>query len=198
MWTAALGDEHKLTASWRQAQPFPHLVVDNLVDESAFASLFEIIEDEAVSDYASDIFSFEATAPVATCSTFVQLGVGFANQLSPILSRITGHDVSRVDMRAFAYRAGHYLLPHTDHQEQLGRVLAYAFYLPSPDPAVGGELQLYRCAISGDDITSCELEISYAPKSNRLIVFEVGPGSLHQVAEVLSGSRLSLAGWFYR
>ena len=32
---------------------------------------------------------------------------------------------------------------------------------------------------------------------NRLVVFDVGDGSLHQVHEVLAGLRISLAGWFY-
>ena len=35
------------------------------------------------------------------------------------------------------------------------------------------------------------------PRANRLVVFEVGDLSLHQVREVMSGLRISLAGWFY-
>jgi Rps23 Pro-64 3,4-dihydroxylase Tpa1-like proline 4-hydroxylase len=35
------------------------------------------------------------------------------------------------------------------------------------------------------------------PRSNRLVVFEVGDVSLHQVREVCAGLRISLAGWFY-
>ena len=35
------------------------------------------------------------------------------------------------------------------------------------------------------------------PRPNRLVVFEVSELSLHQVREVMSGLRLSLAGWFY-
>jgi len=35
------------------------------------------------------------------------------------------------------------------------------------------------------------------PRANRLVVFDVSDGSLHQVREVVSGLRISLAGWFY-
>ena len=91
-------------------------------------------------------------------------------------------------MRAYAYRPGHYLLPHTDHQDGLLRQLAYAYYLPSPEPPTGGELELFA------NMQSAKL---IAPRDNRLVIFEVGDTSLHQVREVLSGLRISLAGWFY-
>ena len=95
-------------------------------------------------------------------------------------------------MRAFAYRTGHYLLPHSDHQDGLERVLAYAYYLPSPEPPRGGELELFR--VTPEAITS---ELLIAPRPHRLVVFDVSDVSLHQVREVLGGLRISLAGWFY-
>ena len=52
---------------------------------------------------------------------FRELRNSFADALAPRLSRITGKAVTRVDMRAYAYRVGHYLLPHSDHQEGLAR-----------------------------------------------------------------------------
>jgi len=57
-------------------------------------------------------------------------------------------------MRAYAYRVGHYLLPHSDHQEGLGRALAYAYYLPSPEPPEGGELELFRCRMEHGELVS--------------------------------------------
>jgi Rps23 Pro-64 3,4-dihydroxylase Tpa1-like proline 4-hydroxylase len=115
-----------------------------------------------------------------------------------VLARIGGRPVSRVDMRAYGYRPGHYLLPHTDHQDGLGRIYAYAFYLPSPEPPIDGALELFSCRLDdGAQLIAIASAKQILPRANRLVVFEVGARSLHQVREVLGGLRISLAGWFY-
>ncbi len=186
-WTlpAAWHDTEAAAAAWRAAEPFPHLVADDVADPD---EILAILDDEHVDPYAADIFAFEATAPEPATDAFRELRDRFAATFAPALSRITGKAVTRVDMRAYAYRPGHYLLPHTDHQDGLERRLAYAYYLPSPEPPVGGELELYRGVVS---------ERLIEPRGNRLVVFDVSDASLHQVREVLAGLRLSLAGWFY-
>jgi Rps23 Pro-64 3,4-dihydroxylase Tpa1-like proline 4-hydroxylase len=105
--------------------------------------------------------------------------------------------VRRADLRAYAYRVGDYLLPHSDHQHGLERALAFAYYLPSPDPPDGGELELFRCSIERAELTATESARLIEPRPNRLVVFDVSDVSLHQVREVVGGLRISLAGWFY-
>jgi Rps23 Pro-64 3,4-dihydroxylase Tpa1-like proline 4-hydroxylase len=105
--------------------------------------------------------------------------------------------VSHIDMRAYAYREGHYLLPHTDHRDGLERVLAYAYYLPTPTPPTGGELELFECSLQDGELTAIASAKLIEPVPNRLVIFEVSDVSLHQVREVTAGLRLSLAGWFY-
>jgi Rps23 Pro-64 3,4-dihydroxylase Tpa1-like proline 4-hydroxylase len=183
-------------AHWH-ADPFRDVAFDDVLDEEAVRELMTVLDDEPVEHYASDIFAFDATAPEPTTEAFRVLRSEFAAALAPMLSAASGRSVSRVDMRAFAYRTGHYLLPHTDHQEGLGRVLAYIFYLPTPDAPVGGELELYRCAAEGGELVTINSAKLVEPRPNRLVVFEVSELSLHQVREVMSGLRLSLAGWFY-
>ena len=151
MWTLA-GDETQLTTSWRTAEPFPHVVVDDFVSADRLPELLAILEEEAVDRYEGDIFRFEASAPQPATQEFRALRDQFAAALAPALSRITGKLVSRADMRAYAYRPGHYLLPHSDHQEALARVLAYAYYLPSPKPPHGGELELFACRVDAGEI----------------------------------------------
>ena len=114
-----------------------------------------------------------------------QLRAAFASILGPRLSRITGKALSRVDMRAYAYREGHYLLPHTDHQDAVGRALAYAYYLPSPEPPDGGELELFRCTFEDGAVVATESTCLISPRANRLVVFDVSDASLHQVREVI-------------
>lgn len=199
MWRVppSWSDETKVAEIWRSSAPFPHLVVDAFVDPARLPALLSIVDEEALHRYDGEIFGFEATAPVATTAAFQALRDSFADVLGPPLRRITGRAVSRVDMRAYLYQAGDYLLPHSDHQDGVGRVLAYAFYLPSADPPEGGELELFRCTFEGGAITATESAKLVAPKANRIVIFEVGDASLHQVREVMKGARISLSGWFY-
>lgn len=192
MWK--LADEAVLARAWSSAAPFPHVIIDDVVDDPA--ALLGLLEEEAVERYEGEIALFDASAVEPTTAEFREVRNALS-RLAPALSRITGKPVRTADMRAYAYRAGNYLLPHTDHRAGLARVLAYAYYLPSPEPPVGGELELYACALRDGEIVSVESARLIEPRANRLVVFEVGDGSLHQVREVLAGLRLSLAGWFY-
>jgi len=176
----------ELSLALLETEPFRHVIIDDACERPD--ELLAVVDDEGVEAYESDIFKFEATAPEPRSTEFRALRDAFAAELAPALSRLTGRAVTRCDMRAYAYRPGHYLLPHTDHQEGLLRQLAYAYYLPSPARPTGGELELFAGMHSAKLI---------APRDNRLVIFEVGDSSLHQVREVLSGLRISLAGWFY-
>jgi Rps23 Pro-64 3,4-dihydroxylase Tpa1-like proline 4-hydroxylase len=177
-----------------QAEPFRHWILDDACERPD--ELLAIVDDVGVEPYEGEIFRFEATAPEPN-GALRGVRDAFAAALAPGLSALSGRSVTRADMRAYAYRSGHYLLPHTDHREGLARVLAYAYYLPTPEPPVGGELELFTCALAGSELTSTTSAKLIEPRANRLVVFEVGDTSLHQVREVLSGMRLSLAGWFY-
>jgi hypothetical protein len=199
MWRLGPGwsDERVLAETWRAAQPFPHLVFDDFVPEAALPALMATLEDEPVERYEGDIFAFEASAPEPATGELRALRDAFAATLAPPLSRITAKAVRRADMRAYAYRVGHYLLPHSDHRDDLERALAFAYYLPSPDPPDGGELELFRCPVERGEIVATESALLIAPRPNRLVVFDVSAISLHQVREVLGGLRISLAGWFF-
>jgi Rps23 Pro-64 3,4-dihydroxylase Tpa1-like proline 4-hydroxylase len=199
MWrlSPTWNDEASLATAWRSARPFPHLVIDDFAPTDVLPELLAILDEEPVTRHESDIFAFEATTPEPTTAELRALRDSFAATLAPALSRITGTRVTSVDMRAYAYRPGHYLLPHSDHQVGLQRMLAYAYYLPSPEPPLGGELELYRCRVEGDAIVATDSEHLIEPRANRLVVFDVSDVSLHQVREVLGGLRISLAGWFH-
>ena len=178
----AWADEAGLTRAWREAAPFPHVVIDDfLADESLEA----------------DLYAFDATAPEPRTDEMRVLRSAWAEVLGPALSRITGKAVGHADLRAYAYRVGHYLLPHADHQEGLERRLAFAYYLPSPEPPVGGELELYSCRVEHGELVDIASAKVIEARANRIAIFDVSDVSLHQVREVLGGLRLSLSGWFY-
>ncbi len=188
MWRPLI--EAECVAAWTSSSPFPHLVIDDAARDPE--ALLALLEEEGVARYEGDLFVFEASPPEPRSNELKQIRAEFAATYCEALSRISGQAVSRIDMRAYAYRPGHYLLPHTDHQDGLSRRLAYAYYLPSPDAPAGGELELFE--LHADATPSAKL---IEPVANRLVIFEVSDRSLHQVREVLGGLRLSLAGWFY-
>lgn len=190
-------DETALATAWRSATPFPHLVFDDVVSPEALRILLAVLEDESVEHYEGDIFSFDASAPEPQTEALRELRETFGHTFAAPLARITGKAIRRADMRAYAYRARHFLLPHSDHQEGVGRAVAYAYYVPTPEPPDGGELELFRCSLEGGDVVLTESARLIQPRPNRIVVFDVSDVSLHQVREVLSGLRISLAGWFY-
>jgi len=190
-------NEETLAIAWRDADPFPHLVLDEFVAQEKLPELFAILEEEPVERYEGEIYAFDATAPEPKTEGLRMLRDSFARLLAPPLARITNKALRRVEMRAYAYRVGDHLLPHSDHRQEVGRALAFAYYLPSPEPPTGGELELFRVRMDGSEIVATESARIIEPCGNRLVVFEVGDASLHQVREVLAGMRLSLSGWFY-
>jgi Rps23 Pro-64 3,4-dihydroxylase Tpa1-like proline 4-hydroxylase len=197
VWSLPDWDEAELARRWRSATPFPHIVIDDFVSQNGLGELLAIVEDEAIERYEADIYVFEATPPTPKTEALKLLRDAFATALAGPLSRITSRHVTRADLRAYAYREGHFLLPHSDHQLGVGRALAYAYYLPTAEPIVGGELELFRVEMAGGEITRTESACLIEPRANRLVVFDVSDVSLHQVREVTGGLRASLSGWFY-
>mgnify|MGYP000857569152 CR=1 FL=1 len=199
MWTLGTEwcDEHALADAWRAAQPFGHLIFEDVVPRSELAALLTLLDEEPIDRYDADIFAFEASAPEPKTEALRNLRASFIETFAAPLARVTGKSLTRVDMRVYAYRAGHYLLPHADHQTGVGRALAFAYYVPSPEPPDGGELELYRCVVDAGEIVATESACVIEPLGNRLVVFDVSDVSLHQVREVLAGLRISVSGWFY-
>lgn len=199
MWRLgpAWHDEAALARAWHAAAPFPHLVFDDVVAADALPALLDVLDEEPVDAYQGDLFAFEASTPRARTDGFRAIAEGFGATFAAPLARITGKSLARTEVRAYAYRVGHYLLPHSDHQADLTRAIAFAYYLPSPEPPVGGELELFACRREAGEIVATDSARVIAPAANRLVVFDVGDDTLHQVREVLGGLRISLAGWFY-
>ena len=192
MWTfgPAWRDEQALAVAWRAAQPFPHLILDDVVAERRAGG-------DARGGARRALRGRHLLLRGDGARALADVQAAFGAQLAPSLARITGKPVARAELRAYAYRPGHFLLPHSDHQDGLRRLLAFAYYLPTPAPPRGGELELYRCTMAGGEIVATESVATIEPRAHRLVVFDVSDVTLHQVREVLGGLRLSLAGWFY-
>ncbi len=191
-------DPAALSAAWRAAQPFPHLVIDDLLPDGKCAELRRAMakttHDPARGEIFEMMISREPIAEPALRSFGSELG---GEPMRALLSTVSGKTLSRIELRSYVYLPGQYLLPHADFRVGEGRLIAYAFYLTPPDYCAGGELDLYRCTVEHGAVASAERAVTIEPRENRLVIFDVGIETVHEVREVLRGARLSLAGWFF-
>jgi Rps23 Pro-64 3,4-dihydroxylase Tpa1-like proline 4-hydroxylase len=187
-----------LAAAWRAAEPFAHVAIDDAVDEAALAELRLAIGREPHWPNRGEIFEMMAShEPTEPALRALRDALGSA-AVRAAVAAISGREVARVDGASYVYLAGSYLLPHADHRAGVDRKIAYVHYLSDDDAFSGGELDLYRCRVDdGGEIVATEVARTLAPRRNRLLLFDVGPTTLHQVREVLAGARVSFAGWFY-
>lgn len=190
-------DLGELSSAWRAARPFPHVVVDGLLAADAVQALRVAMAKEPHWPGHGELFEFMASTEALAQPELR----GFAAALGgddarAAVAAITGKRVDRVEMRSYVYLAGHYLLPHADWRDGVGRAVAYAYYLTPDGGCDGGELELFDCAVEGGAVASAAAAGTVAHRENRLVLFDVGVGTVHQVREVVRGARLSLAGWF--
>jgi hypothetical protein len=185
-----------LAARYRDAKPFPHVVIDDLVPPDRLLALCMAVSQEPHWPNLGEIYHFmgsaaEVTHPVLR-AFHAQLG---APEMLDAVRAITGRPVTHCDLRSYVYLAGSYLLPHADSRASIGRMVAYAYYIHTAG-CEGGELELFDCTMNGDELVAAKPALRIKPADNRIVLFDVTNASLHQVCEVLAGARLSLTGWF--
>ncbi|HUQ08212.1 MAG TPA: 2OG-Fe(II) oxygenase [Kofleriaceae bacterium] len=191
-------DVPALTEAWRAAQPFPHVVIDGMLSDEDLAAVRAGIGNEPHDAEHSEIVDCFASAPQVTDPALAAFAaaMGSPDTLAAVRA-ISGKPVTTVEMRSYCYVPGGYLLPHTDGALRVGRQVAFAAYLSLDDQCAGGELELFRCTLDASgDIVVADPETQIAHRGNRLVLFDVSAGSLHQIREVTAGARISLAGWF--
>ncbi len=163
---------------------------------ATLAKLLEAVGEEPHWPNRGEIYDFFASDATVSHPVLCQLAAELGSQ--PVLDAvrsITGRIVTRADLRSYVYVRGSYLLPHADSRTSLGRRVAFVFYLWSRD-CEGGELELFECEMASDRVISARPTERVLPRENRLVMLDVTNASLHQVREVLAGSRVSLTGWF--
>jgi len=189
----------ELAASYKGAAPWPHVMIDDFALEAFRDELVAAFDDEPAENLQDDIFDVMASGPSPSAPAFVQFRerISAADMLDAVFT-MTGERVRGVEVRAYAYLPGHYLLPHADRDAGGRRRIAFAYYVDVFDGTRGGELDLYSCDVENDKIVGTTVAATIAPRANRCVLLGVGDRSLHRVREVTAGGRLSLAGWFVR
>jgi hypothetical protein len=189
-------DVAALAASWRAARPFGHVVLDQLVDEPTLAQLCQALAAEPHWPNRGEIFDMMGSGEPVQQPLLRRFQEALGSPATLELVRaVSGKPVQSADMRSYVYLKGSYLLPHSDCQEKLGRLVAYAYYVWT-EGCRGGELELFDVTLEDRLVVKTTPVTVVEPRANRLVLFEVSPSTLHQVREVLAGARLSLAGWF--
>lgn len=183
-----------LAHSFRSAQPFRHLVLDDAVASPEHERMIAAFEEEPRVLLEDEIYlHLRSSEPPLTPA--LRAFCEALRRSCREVSRICGQKLSRADGSAYVYLPGHYLLPHSDSRPGEGRAIAYAYYVGAPEE--GGELELFACTRSGGEIIHTQVAKRIEARANRLVLFEVTDLALHQVCEVLEGARTSVAGWFY-
>ena len=177
--------------------PFPHVIIKNFLDEQtldlvtyALAGLEYEFDDSDLFNY----LSFGLTDVDHPVINILRDDLGDDNWRDKVAKKFGVKQLSKIDMSAYVYGLGSFLLPHDDQVE--GRIIAYSLHLTDVEISedMGGALHLYEA----DNAGKSKLVKSIIPEYNSLIMFEVSDKSWHQVGEVLEDiQRLTVTGWYH-
>jgi 2OG-Fe(II) oxygenase superfamily len=192
-------DVSALAAAYASAVPFRHVVMDDFLEPSLHEELRAAFEDEPADSLEDEIFHVMASKDPPEHLAFQRFRDCLVKRsMLDVVARITEEHTTSVELRAYAYLAGHYLLPHADRDLDGRRRVAFAYYVDNLEGLVGGSLDLYACTEHAGEIVETRCALSIEPRPNRCVLFEVSELSLHRVREVTKGGRLSIAGWFLK
>ena len=177
--------------------PFPHVIVRDFLDTSTLDLVIDALAGLEYEFDESDLFSYlsfgltDIDHPVINILRD-DLGDDFWRK--KVAEKFSVKPISKIDMGAYVYGLGDFLLPHDDQVE--GRIIAYSLHLTDIKitEKMGGALHIYEADKSGKST----LVESIIPEYNSLIMFEVSNHSWHQVGEILDDiQRLTVTGWYH-
>lgn len=180
-----------LQEQYAQQKPFPHIILDNFLDEKRFSTFANQLFEQQFHEKYADLFHFYQTSDLKTLMP--EFFAFVRDELRPFVEELAGLKLSseKIDTQGAIYADGNYLLCHDDQLDS--RAVAFMIYLT--DVTAGGELLLYA---SKDGEPDAEKVTTVQPKENRFACFTVSKDSFHEVAEVLEDTqRVTLGGWFH-
>ena len=184
------GKEQELQKQFLSNKPFPHLVLKNIFKEKLIEQLKKEIQSVTLKEKETDLFAFKQSQDLSSINNktikecYKMLS---SKDFIHFIEQVTNTKLThKIDASIFRYEETDHLLPHDDHLES--RKVAFTLYL-SKEKIEGGHLQFFE----GNKIIK-----SIEPSYNTLVLFTVEEGkTIHQVSEVIMGSRYSIAGWFH-
>jgi Rps23 Pro-64 3,4-dihydroxylase Tpa1-like proline 4-hydroxylase len=175
--------------------PFPHAILRNFLDLDAIADELEWLAGQEFEPGEADLFSYSSTRKLGTAKQLMGLYTALGDSIwcSQIAAAFRTPPLSHIDMAAYVYTQGDFLLPHDDRVA--GRQIAYSLHLTRGlREGDGGALELFS---SLENVASSVVK-RIVPEFNSLVLFRVSPRSWHQVAEVIGDvQRLTVTGWYH-
>ena len=178
--------------------PFHHMVIHDFLNLEKATPSLEALAEQQFTPTESDLFSYSASDDLSISdnpdikSLYDSLSSdAWIRKLESLFDvTLSGN----VDMAAYVYVNGDFLLPHDDELDS--RLLAYSLHLtPNMSLSDGGSFDFFS---SNKDGEAKEIVKQVIPKFNSIVIFKVTPESWHQVSEVLSDlQRFSLTGWYH-
>lgn len=187
-----------LSKRFRNAKPFPHVVIENFLDRNNHNRLLSKLKLESFTKKDSDLFTFKQTSNLFYSKSPVvaeAVTMFSSRQFAEMAGLISGIRLKpgAVDVSGALYEKTDYLLCHDDRLE--GRKIAFILYLSeSFSTADGGALVF----LTSKGKHPAKKVIAYPPLQNSLMMFVVSKESWHEVEEVLSDKkRYTIGGWLH-
>lgn len=180
-----------------KSKPFPHVVVKDFLDEPTLDLVIDALAGLEYDFKESDLFSYWASVELTDINhpaiNILRDDIGDKSWRDNVSKSFNVKKLSNIDMAAYVYGLGDFLLPHDDQVE--GRIIAYSLHLtPEINKEMGGALNLFEA----DNTGKSKLVDSIIPEYNSLIMFEVSNHSWHEVSEILIDiQRLTVTGWYH-
>ena len=180
-----------------KSKPFPHVVVKDFLDEPTLDLVIDALAGLEYDFKESDLFSYWASMELTDINhpaiNILRDDIGDKSWRDNVSKSFNVKKLSNIDMAAYVYGLGDFLLPHDDQVE--GRIIAYSLHLtPEINKEMGGALNLFEA----DNTGKSKLVDSIIPEYNSLIMFEVSNHSWHEVSEILIDiQRLTVTGWYH-
>ena len=180
-----------------KSKPFPHVVVKDFLDEPTLDLVIDALAGLEYDFKESDLFSYWASVELTDINhpaiNILRDDIGDKSWRDNVSKSFGVKKLSNIDMAAYVYGLGDFLLPHDDQVE--GRIIAYSLHLtPEINKEMGGALNLFEA----DNTGKSKLVDSIIPEYNSLIMFEVSDHSWHEVSEILIDiQRLTVTGWYH-
>ena len=194
----AISSVENMRMRFVKGKPFPHIVIDNFLQEKKASELLQALRKEKFEHKESDLFSLNQTVDLhATRNECLKGFHWFATSrdFADFMKKLTGISVEpgALDLAGSLYKSGDYLLCHDDQVED--RKIAYILYLSKGfGEKDGGRLVLFDNA-KGKPKSEI---VKNLPVWNSLMVFEVGRASFHSVEENMSfKDRYAIGGWLH-
>ena len=180
-----------------KARPFPHVIVRNFLDSPTLDLAIDALAGLEYDFKESDLFSYWASIELTEINhpaiNILRDDLGDEIWRKKVAESFKVKQLSSIDMSAYVYGLGDFLLPHDDQVE--GRIIAYSLHLtPEITEEIGGALNIFKADKEGKS----KLADSIIPEYNSLIMFEVSDRSWHQVSEIVADiQRLTVTGWYH-